>query len=207
MRLVMKIRILTLVFISYALIGCIESLRTYSQEAQLYCNLHKIESWKDFPRDASLDDFIKEYDKRVSAVGFSSEFKEVIRDIDKIIFLKNLYPGAKAKISALTGEPWDCPAYQEFHHVEYEKVDPEETMGIGKPLRIEISSSGAVVINDGLLVNITAEEINKVISSLGLKSPVSASVTVYYDAPEEILNQVMHALKETEVEDLVIIEK
>lgn len=202
----MKIKLASIFLITITLIGCNETKLSYNQEAKIFCDLHKTESMEGGARRATNAELKVILDRKISEVAFSKKFKEIINDLDKIRFLKNLYPGAQEKIRTLTGEQWECPEYKELYSVKFERITPKIEPKHNS-ITINISNSGEVIVNGGLMTNITAEEFNKIISSLELKTPVSATVTITKGASGDILNQVMQALKNTEVEDLVLVEK
>lgn len=202
----MKIKLASFFLITITLISCSEPKLSYNQEAKIFCNLHKVENWEGGMRRITNEELKIILDRKISEVAFSKKFKEIINDLDKIKFLKQLYPGAKEKIRTLTGEPWECPEYKEFYSVKLERITPKIEPKYSS-LTINISSSGEVVVNGTLIKDITAEEFNKIISSIELKPPVSATVTMNKGASEEILNQVMQTLKKTAIKHLVLIEK
>ncbi len=202
----LKIKLASIIFITITFFGCSKATLLYDQEAKVFCDLHDVENWEGGARRASNAELKSILDQKVSEVKFSNEFQKIINDLDEIKFVKKLYPSAQEKIQAFTGELWECPAYKEFYSVKFERITPKIEPKQSS-LIINISASGDVVVNDSLVRNTTGIEFNKVISSLELQSPVSATITVDKGAPEEILNQIMEALKNTDVEKLAVIKK
>ncbi len=206
MDLKLKIKLASIFIITIALLGCNDPKLSYNKEAKIFCDLHKTENWEGGARRATNAELKVILDRKISEVAFSKKFEEIINDLDKIKFLKKLYSGAQEKIRTLTGEQWECPEYKEFYSVKFERITPK-IKPKNNSLTINISSSGEVIVNGELMKNITTEEFNKILTPMKLKSPVSVAITINKGASRVILNQVMQALKNTEVEDLVLIEK
>jgi hypothetical protein len=100
-------------------------IENHKQEAKDFCEIHNPNNWKEFAKTASPDELEKELEKRVDKVVKTKAFKDIIAELNQVEFMRTLYPAAQTKISELIGEMWECPYYQEFYSVSFERQPGE----------------------------------------------------------------------------------
>ena len=109
--------------------GCGSEQETYKQEAQAFCEVHNPENWKAFAKTGSQAELEKELKRRIGKVVKSKAFNDILVQLDQVEFVRELYPAAQAKISALIGEKWVCPYYQAFYSLSFER-QPDGTAAL-----------------------------------------------------------------------------
>ena len=93
-----------------------------TEEAQAFCHLHKEENWIGHQPYDSAQAFYADYDARVNDVISNQKMKAAIDYLSQYNSSPTLYKTAKAKISEITGEDWECMDYQRFHTVTFQRT-------------------------------------------------------------------------------------
>jgi hypothetical protein len=100
---------------------------TLLQDADSFCKVHALDNWKDLKRDISISEFNAQVKAKVKSVLNTKEFLTLLDDMDSVEFYREMYPTAKAKIESLTGNMWDCPAYQNFYKLKSQPDNSEQS--------------------------------------------------------------------------------
>jgi hypothetical protein len=138
-----------IVFVLSTAVSCSSEQAKYKKEAKAFCEVHNPNNWKEFAKTGSPDELQKELETRIDKVVKTKAFKDIIAELNQVEFMRELYPTAQTKISELTGEKWECPYYQEFYSVSFERRPGEAvTTDIDKDtVVIHIEGQGNYTVN------------------------------------------------------------
>ncbi len=150
-------RILIAVFVLFlglfVLSGCSLDSAAYKKEAEAFCGVYDPDSWSDFPKDATIDDFNVELSNRIHAAISTDEFRAIFEGISER-YIPDTDAYIRAEISALIGDEWDCPHFKGIYAVQGITGSPDRlTRGAGgevppsSEVMIRIDGTGEVSIN------------------------------------------------------------
>ncbi|GAA3936853.1 hypothetical protein [Litoribacillus peritrichatus] len=154
--------------------GCFgeTKLESLQKDATAFCEVHNLNSWQEFfsQQPAGINEvdsgLYDELDSRIEKVIKTSEFSEVITELNQVQWRKQLYPTVAEKISKLIKEDWECSHYEEFYSIKAEKVSNFKQ---AETLSIEISGEGLI--------------------SISLATPQQVEMTELYDSLKQVLRE------------------
>jgi biopolymer transport protein ExbD len=127
--------------------------------------------------------------------------------LDKVEFMRELYPTAQTKISKLTDEKWECPYYQEFYSVSFERQPGEAvTTDIDKDtVVIHIDAQGNYTVNSMELMDNEAQTLKDAVKTVAATSPPKVVVKTETNTPKVALDSALHVLYEMGVKKTQIV--
>jgi biopolymer transport protein ExbD len=186
--------------------ACNSKQDTYRQEAKAFCEVHNPNNWKEYANAPGSVDLQKEVNRRVSEVIHTREFKQIVADLDKIQFARELYGAAQRKISALTGEPWDCPYYQQFYAVSFEqKGTSVPDLGDKNTVVVSIDNNGNYTVNTMELMNNEQDTLKQAILKVAATPPPKVIVKTSENTPKEAIDAVMNTLHDLGVKNATLV--
>jgi len=196
-----------LAFVLVTTVSCGSEQATYKQEAKAFCEVHNPENWKDFAKTGSPGDLETELNKRIDKVVKTKAFKGVVAELNKVEFMRELYPTAQTKISELIGEKWECPYYQEFYSVSFERQPGEVmTTEIDKDtVVIGIDAQGNYTVNSMELMDNEPQTLKDAIKTVAATTPPKVVVKTSENTPKSALESALEALAEMGVKKARII--
>lgn len=196
-----------LAFVLVATVSCGQKQATYKQEAKAFCEVHNPENWKEFAKNGSPDKLAKELNKRIDKVVKTSALKNAIAELSKVEFMRELYPTAQTKISELIGEKWECPYYQEFYSVSFERQPGDAmTTDIDKEtVVIGIDAQGNYTVNSMELMDNESQTLKDAIKTVAATTPPKVVVKTMENTPKAALESALSVAAEMGVKKARII--
>lgn len=128
--------------------ACDSKQDTFKHEAQAFCEVHKMEHWKDYKNTGSFSDFQNELVNRIGKVLVSEEFRDIFKRLSEDDSRPDPYRFFQSEIKKLTGEDWDCPEVQAIWSVKWSKASAQASDGQDSPaVSIEIKNNGDYWLN------------------------------------------------------------
>ena len=110
------------IFACLVLSGCSQNnasnKQALAQDASAFCDIHEAKHWNDISPQIPITEFNKISYERVSKVLKTNEFNKLLDEMGSVEFYRQMYPPAKSRIEKLTGEAWNCPAYENFYSIK-----------------------------------------------------------------------------------------
>lgn len=128
--------------------ACSSKQETFKREAAAFCEVHKMEHWKNYKNTGSYSDFQSELVKRIRKVLVSNEFSDMFKRLSEDDSRPDPYQFFQTEIKKLTGEDWDCPEVQAIWSVKWTN-ESGEVLGEQQPARlsIEMENNGDYLLN------------------------------------------------------------
>ncbi len=187
--------------------GCGSEQETYKKEAKAFCDVHNPEHWKEFAKTGSMADLEKELNSRIDKAVKSKAFKDILVQLDQVGFVRELYPTAQAKISALIGENWECPYYRAFYSLSFERQPEGAAAGdIDKDaVVVGIDAQGNYTVNSMELMDNAPQTLKDAIKTVAATSPPNVVVKTQENTPKEALDSALRVLFDMGIERTKIV--
>jgi hypothetical protein len=187
--------------------ACESQQEILKKEANAFCEIHNPENWKEFAKTGSPAELEKELNKRIDKAIKTKALKDVIAELNQVEFMRELYPTAQKKISNLIGENWDCPFYQEFYSVRFERhpAPPSAIYISNDTIVVGIDANGNYTVNSMELMDNKPETLKDAIKTVAATSPPKVVVKTEENTPKESLDSALHVLYEMGVKKSTII--
>ena len=187
--------------------GCESQQGILKKEANAFCEIHNPDNWKKFAKTGSPAELEKELNKRIDKTIKTKAFKDIIAELNQVEFMRELYPTAQLKISDLIGEKWDCPFYQEFYSVRFERypAPPSATDISNDTIVLGIDANGNYTVNSMELMDNKPETLKDAIKTVAATSPPKVVIKTEENTPKESLDSALHVLYEMGVKKFTII--
>jgi len=128
--------------------ACDSKQETFKREASAFCDVHKMEHWKDYKNTGSFLDFQDELVKRINKVLVTDEFRDIFKRLSEDDSRPDPYLFFQTEIKKLTGAAWDCPEVQAIWSVKWNKASEQSIDGQESPaVSIEIKGNGDYLLN------------------------------------------------------------
>ena len=194
-------------FVLFAASGCESQQEILKKDASAFCEIHNPENWTEFAKTGSPAELEKELNKRIDKAIKTKAFKDVVAELNQVEFMRELYPTAQSKISNLIGEKWDCPYYQEFYSVRFERhpAPQSATDFSSDTVVLGIDANGNYTVNSMELMDNKPETLKDAIKTVAATSPPKVVVKTEENTPKDSLDSALRVLYEMGVKKSSII--
>lgn len=175
----------------------------YREDAEAFCAIHELDNWSDVSSEMPLSEFNQLVIERELAVVKTQTFKEIVEDLSKVNFYPELYPLAKRRIQAVTGEDWDCPAYEKFSSLVQKPVSlpAVDTSNISPDILINTSNAFEL---HGAALDLQSDQLKLFIASRNRNLPLI--VKMEKGASNEALSLLFDYLSKLDVENILVVD-
>lgn len=92
------------------------------RDAVAYCQVYQPEHWQHLDPELGLYEQEAMAQQELRETLQTAEFLEMMGRLDEeVTHYRDLYAETRQAIKALTGETWECPAFERFYDVEYRR--------------------------------------------------------------------------------------
>jgi biopolymer transport protein ExbD len=190
--------------------GCAPQSNIHTQEAAAFCEIYNPQNWKDFPENASLEEFNDELAKRISAIVVTEEFRKIFKLFNDERH-PNFYHSVKQQISELVGQEWDCLYFRNFYikprkeiQISIDGISEVAPLEKGKEVVVSIDSDGKLYVDSNPLVNSNANTLVKAIQITATTDKPKIVVRVDSGAPHQAFITVIDAANQLGINKLSI---
>lgn len=176
--------------------------QSYLDDARAFCAVHESENWGTMPNEMSADELNKLVIARELDSVKTQRFKDLIKQLGKVQFYRELYPTAKREIEAITGAEWNCPPYEAFAALKVQREDSESPLSPHLRPDIIVSSSRDYFLGNQLL-DLQSDQLKEFIANKGLESPLI--IKLEEGVADDALQPLFQILGELKVKNVSVI--
>lgn len=192
--------IITFVLLSGCTQNTTYSKQSLANDAKAFCDIHEAKHWKDITPSTSVKELNEIANSRARNAIKTSEFNNLLNEMNAIEFYRQMYPTAKSKIEKITGEVWNCEAYKDFYTVNTSR---DSIISNKSEADIVITKAGEYLIQDKA-VEITPTSLKAALQSD--KHPRSKIIIkLNTGASDDLLGPLFQALAPLGIENVSVL--